>query len=333
MQRLVNSHENVIEDMINGYLKLCRGKCERVEGVQAIVKSAPKDKVSVIVGGGSGMDPWPIGYVGEGLADGAAIGNVFTAPPAKAILETTRKLPHNKGVVYIVTNHAGDVLNFELVSELAGLEGIKTQQIYIADDITSEKKENRRERRGIGGVALITKLAGAITEAGNSLEETVRILEKANDSIGTVSVNAGKSYSPSTGEVCFELPEKELEYGMGFNGETGILRETFSGANHIAETLMEYLIEDMDLIKGTKIAVWINGYSMTSQIELAILAGKISDILYESGIELYDMKVERLFVTPGAQGLSVSVLKMDEELEKYYAKEAESPFFHISERR
>lgn len=333
MRRLINSRENIIEDMINGYLKLCRGKCEKVEGVHAIVKSVPRDKVSVIVGGGSGLDPWPIGYVGEGLADGAAVGNVFTAPPAKAILEATRKLPHEKGVVYVVTNHAGDVLNFELVSELAGLEGIRTRQIYIADDITSADDSNRGERRGIGGVALLTKLAGAVTEAGNSLEETDRILKKANERIGTFSVNAGKSYSPSTGEICFELPENELEYGMGFNGETGAFRETFSGAAHMADTLMEYLIKDMRLEKGSKIAVWLNGYSMTSQIELSILAGEICSNLERAGIELYDIRAERLFVTPGAQGLSVSVLKLDEELEKYYDREAEAPFFHISERR
>lgn len=332
MKRLINKAETIVEDMINGYVKINRGFIKKVPGVNAVVKAYPKDKVTVIVGGGSGLDPWPIGYVGKGLADGAAVGNIFTAPPAKAILEATRNLPHDQGVIYIVTNHAGDVLNFELVSELAGLEGIQTRQIYIADDITSASAEEKKERRGIGGVAVLTKLAGAVTEAGHSLDEAERILVKANQNIGTYSVTTAPSYSPVTGEQCFELEEGKMEFGMGFNGETGIRKEKIKEADEIAEKLMDGLTEDLNIKPHDKVVVWINGYSMTSQIELSIIAGKCCDVLKEKEIELYDILIERLYVTPGAGGLSVKMMKMDEELMKYYDRSAEAPFFKVGER-
>lgn len=329
MKRLINQEDNIISDMIDGFIKLGMGKYKKVPGVNSIMKTECKEKVSVIVGGGSGMDPWPIGYVGDGLADGAAVGNVFCAPPAKAILELTRQLPHKNGVVYIVTNHAGDVLNFELVSELAGMEGIETRQIYINDDITSAGKDEKEERRGIGGVALLTKLAGAMTEAGKNLDETAELLEKAKNCIGTFSVTTGPAYSPITGKKSFELEEGKMEYGMGFNGETGIRREDISTADEIAETLTDGLLRDLEVKKGDKVALWLNGYSMTSQIELSIIAGKCCDILKESGIEIADVQIERLYVTPGAAGLSVSMLKMEREFEEYYHVPAVSPFFKI----
>ncbi|MBU3874428.1 dihydroxyacetone kinase subunit DhaK [Faecalicatena sp. AGMB00832] len=333
MKRLVNQEERMISDMIDGYVKLSQGKVQSVPGVNAIMKTNCKEKVSVVVGGGSGLDPWPIGYVGEGLADGAAVGNVFCAPPAKSILEVTRNVPHERGIVYIVTNHAGDVLNFELVSELAGMEGIKTRQIYINDDITSAGSDEKEERRGIGGIAILTKLAGAVTDAGNSLDETFRLLEKAKDSIGTFSVTTAPSYSPVTGKQCFALEDGKMEYGMGFNGETGILRTDISTADDIAETLMEGLLEDLGVRSGDRVAIWLNGYSMTSQIELSIIAGRCCDLLLEKKIQLYDIQIERLYVTPGAAGLSISMLKLDEELEKYYNTPADAPFFKIMEKR
>lgn len=333
MKRLMNREENMISDMIEGYVKLNQGNIQKVSGVNAIMKTVCNEKVSVVVGGGTGMDPWPIGYVGEGLADGAAIGNVFCAPPAKSILEVTRKLPHKKGVVYVATNHAGDVLNFELVSELAGMEGIRTKHIYMNDDITSAGKEEKQERRGIGGIAILTKLAGAVTEAGNSLEQTVRLLEKAKDNIGTFSVTTAPSYSPVTGKQCFELEDGKMEYGMGFNGETGILRTDITTADDITKTLMERLLEDLEIKPGDRAAVWLNGYSMTSQIELSIIAGKCYDILSEKNIELYDIQVERLYVTPGAAGLSISLMKIDEELQPYYNAPAKAPFFKIMKKR
>ncbi len=332
MKRLINEEEKIVDDMISGYIKICRGAVKKVPGVNAVIKTHAKDKVSVIVGGGSGLDPWPIGYVGDGLADGAAVGNIFTAPPARSILEATRCLPHEKGVIYVVTNHAGDVLNFELVSELAGLEGIKTRQIYIADDIASASRSEREERRGIGGVAILTKIAGAVTEAGNTLDETERILRKANENIGTFSVTTAPSCSPVTGKECFTLDEGQMEFGMGFNGETGISREMITGANGIAEKLMKELLNDLGVKAQDKVAVWINGYSLTSQIELSIIAGTCCDILEERKIELHDIVVERLYVTPGAGGLSISIIKLDEEMTRYYNRRAEAPFFKIGER-
>ena len=171
MNRLLNNPEQVIDEMLAGYIASYPDRFCKLDGYHVLLNKNEKDKVSIVIGAGGGNEPWPIGYVGEGLADACSLGNVFAAPTAKSILNAIRYVPNEKGVLCIATNHAGDVLNFELVAGLAEMEGIHTRQIYVSDDITSAEKTQREERRGIAGVSLIVKIAAAASEAGLSLEE------------------------------------------------------------------------------------------------------------------------------------------------------------------
>lgn len=254
MNRLLNNVEHEVAEMLDGYIAGCPEYFDRLEQSQVLIKKNLKDKVSVITGAGSGNEPWPIGYVGEGLADACALGNVFAAPAARSILNAIRAVPHDKGVLCIVTNHAGDVLNFELVGELAELEGIKTRRIYAADDVTSAPRNQKEDRRGIAGITLVLKIAAAAAEAGLCLDKVAEIAELANQNIYTASVTTSPAYVLETGKMAYKLPDGMIEYGMGFNGETGVERTPLTSANDVMDKVFSMVSADMDLQSGEEIA-------------------------------------------------------------------------------
>lgn len=326
MNKIVNQPEQMIKEMIEGYIDTCPDLLEPLPDYKGILMKRKKDKVSIVTGGGSGNEPWILGYVGEGLADGAALGNVYIAPPARAILNVTKAVSHEKGVIYICTNHAGDVLNFELVGELAQLDGIETRCVFVADDITSAPREKQDERRGVAGVALVMKVAGAACDAGLDLDEAVRVIQKANRNTFTFSVTTSPGYLPSGKAMC-ELPEGMIEYGMGFNGEPGVLRTELKPADEIADTMMDYLLKDCGAAAGDEVAVMVNGFGFTSLLELCIVNRRVAEILRGKGIKAHDLFIDSLFCPQGTGGFSLSILKLDEELKRYYDAPAYSPFF------
>lgn len=331
MNKLINDPDNMVAEMLDGYTAIYPDQFEKIPNpngkINGIVRKNLKDKVSIVVGGGGGNEPWIIGYVGEGLADGAALGQVYTAPPSRAILNVTKAVPNEKGVVYIATNHAGDVLNFELVSELAQLEGIETRCVFVKDDITSAPKAEKAERRGIAGIAMVIKIAGAACEAGLDLDEVVRVADKAVDNTYTFSVTTSPGYMPATGRAMCELNDGEIEYGMGFNGELGVLHTDLKPADEVADTLMKYLLEDLELNEDEEIAVLINGFGFTTLLELCIIGRRVDDILKSNNIKVHDIFIDELFRPQGTGGLSITVVKLDEELKTYYDKPAYAPFF------
>ncbi|MGX8710470.1 MAG: dihydroxyacetone kinase subunit DhaK [bacterium] len=326
MNKIINQPEQMIEQMLEGYIATCPDLLEALPQSKGILTKRKKDKVSIVTGGGSGNEPWIIGYVGEGLADGAALGNVYIAPPARAILNVTKAVRHEKGVIYICTNHAGDVLNFELVGELAEMDGIRTRCVFVTDDITSAPREQQSERRGVAGIAMVMKVAGAVCDAGLELDEAVRVIQKANRSTFTFSVTTSPGYLPSGKAMC-ELPDGFIEYGMGFNGEPGVLRTELKSADEIADTMLKYLLDDSGISGGDEIAVMVNGFGFTSLLELSIVNRRVAESLREKGIILHDIFIDTLFQPQGTGGFSISILKLDEELKPYYDAPAYSPFF------
>ncbi len=326
MNKIINQPEQMIEQMLEGYIATCPDLLEALPKSKGILTKRKKDKVSIVTGGGSGNEPWIIGYVGEGLADGAALGNVYIAPPARAILNVTKAVRHEKGVIYLCTNHAGDVLNFELVGELAEMEGIRTRCVFVADDITSAQREQQSERRGVAGIAMVMKVAGAACDAGLELDDAVRVIQKANRNTFTFSVTTSPGYLPSGKAMC-ELPDGFIEYGMGFNGEPGVLRTELKPADEIADTMLKYLLDDSGISGGDEIAVMVNGFGFTSLLELSIVNRRVVESLREKGIILHDIFIDTLFQPQGTGGFSISILKLDEELKPYYDAPAYSPFF------
>ena len=331
MNRLLNDPEQEMDEMLAGYLAGYPEQFEQLPGFRVLLKKGLTDRVSVVIGAGGGNEPWPIGCVGEGLADACALGNVFTAPAAKSILNAIRSVPHEQGVLCIATNHAGDMLNFELVSELAEMERIRTRQIYVSDDISSAGSAEREERRGIAGVALIVKIAGAAAQAGLSLDETARLAELANQNLFTASVTTSPAYVLETGKQAYELPEGQIEYGMGFNGEMGIERRPLEPARDVMKRIVDMLAEDMKLQKGEEIAVFLNPFKATTVLESYILTNDCLSLLRERGVTVYDTYVESLFPTQGAGGFSLSFLRMDDSYRPYYDRRAESPLFYKKE--
>lgn len=327
INRLINDPENVMDEMLNGYLKCYSTQFEKLENHNVMIQKNTEDRVSVVIGAGGGNEPWPIGYVGEGLADACAIGNVFTAPPARAILNMIKSVPNQKGVLCIATNHAGDVLNFELVAELAEQEGIETKRIYVADDITSAPKQEKDERRGIAGVSLVVKIASAAAKAGMNLEETAAVAQLASDHLHTCSVTTSPAYVLETGKEAYDLPEGKIEYGMGFNGEMGIRREDLTDGNKVTEEVVTMLLEDMELTAGEEIAVFLNPYKATTEIESYIIVNRCLKLLEEKQIKVHDVFVKSLFPTQGAGGFSISFLRMKEEYKDLYDEPAFSPMF------
>lgn len=326
MNKIINKPEHMIREMIDGYIAACPQIIQTMPEHNGVLVKRKKEKVSIVTGGGSGLEPWVIGYVGEGLADGAAIGNLYTAPPSRVILNVTKAVYHEKGVIYICTNHSGDVLNFELTGELAELEGIRIRCVFVTDDITSAPRDQQSERRGVAGVAMVMKVAGAACDAGLELDEAVRVIQKANQNTFTFGVTTSPGYLPN-GNKMFEMPDGFIEYGMGFNGEPGVLRTELKTADEIADTMLKYLLDDSGITQGDEIAVMVNGFGFTSLLELCIVNRKISESLREKNIILHDIFIDTLFCPQGTGGFSVSVLKLDDELKRYYDAPAYSPFF------
>lgn len=327
MNKIINSPDNLVKEMLEGYLCANPQLFEKVPNTNGLVLKEKKDKVAIVIGGGAGNEPWNIGYVGHGLADGVALGHVFAAPPARSVINVTKALNHKKGVLFLATNHAGDVLNFELVAELLQLEGIKTRCVFVSDDIASAPLENIDERRGVAGVALVLKIAGAAADAGLDLDEVVRVARKANDNIRTLSVTTSPGYMPSTGEPMFEMDNDTIEFGMGFNGEPGIQKMKIEKADKIADIMMDYLLNDLKVMQGQEIGVFLNGFGFTGLMELCIVNRRIKEILDEKTIKVHDMFIDTLFAPQGTGGFSISLIKLDEELKKYYDCPAYSPFY------
>lgn len=327
MNKLINDIDQMVPEMVAGYLSLNSGLYSRIPGVMGIKNKVEEDKVSVVIAGGAGNEPWVLGFVGAGLADGAALGNVYTAPPARTVLEVTKSVPNENGVLFIAANHAGDVLNFELVRELAEVEGIKTESVYVTDDITSAPLEKRDERRGVAGISLVVKIAGAASQDGYTLEEIKQVVEKASQNTITLGVTTSTGYMPGTGEAICDLPDGFVEYGMGFNGEPGIRREALSSADQITKSLMEELMKEIPA--GSEVAVMINGYGFTSMLELCIVSRKVNEMILEKGFVMIHSFIDTLFSPQGTGGFSISVLILDQELKRLYQKPCYSPLFRF----
>lgn len=327
MNKIINSPDTLVKEMLEGYLYANPDMFEKVDATTGFILKNKKNKVAIVIGGGAGNEPWNIGYVGDGLADGAALGNVYTAPPARALMNITRAVNHDKGVLFLATNHAGDVLNFELTAELLQLEGIETRCVFVSDDIATADIQNKEDRRGIAGIALVLKIAGAAADAGLSLDEVVRISKKANDNVRTLNVTTSPGYMPGTGEAMFDMEDGTIEFGMGFNGEPGILKMKLQKADKIADIMMDYLIRDIKAEKGQDFAVFINGFGFTGLLELCIVNKRVKEILDGKEIKIHDMFIDTLFAPQGTGGFSISLIKLDEELKRYYDYPAYSPFY------
>ena len=329
MKKFINQPENFVDEMLMGILAAHPDKLDHVnDDLHCIVKKdTSKDKVSIATGGGSGHLPLFLGYVGDGLLDGCAVGGVFQSPTAEQMFEITKKIDAGKGVLYIYGNYTGDILNFDMAAEMADMEGIKVRTILGADDVASAPKTESQKRRGVAGIFYLYKVAGAMAELGASLDEVVRVTEKVAANVGTMGVALSPCIIPEVGKPTFNLADDEMEIGMGIHGEPGIRRGTLRPADAVVDEILKPVLEDLQVKEGQEVSILVNGLGATCKEELYIVFRRVAEILKERQISLFSTYVGEFATSMEMAGLSISVCVLDEEIKSLLKKRADTPFF------
>lgn len=316
MKKLVNNPELVVEEMLEGIVLAHPDKYKNPEGTTVLVRAdAPvAGKVALVSGGGSGHEPSHAGYVGHGMLDGAVAGAVFTSPTPDQVLEAIKAVDSGNGVLLVIKNYSGDLMNFEIAGELAEAEGIQVRKVVVNDDVAVEDSLYTTGRRGIAGTVFVHKLAGAAAQAGKSLEEVEAVANKVIQNVRSMGMALTPCTIPAAGTPGFSIGETEMEIGMGIHGEPGIQRAEIATADEVAETLLTHVLDDMKLAAGDRVAVMINGLGATPLMELYIVNRKVATMLKEKGIQVHATYVGEYMTALEMAGCSVSVLRLDDQL-------------------
>ena len=330
MKKIINEPTAFVDEFVEGIL-LAHPTLLKTPGadLRVLVRAdAPvSGKVGIITGGGSGHLPLFKGYVGRGLCDGVAIGNVFSSPSSSQVLEATKAVSGGAGVLYLYGNYGGDVFNFDLATDMAELEGIPTMTAVGRDDVASQPKDRSADRRGVAGILFAFKAAGAAAERGDSLEQVAAVAEDIIDNTATMGVGLSPTILPTTGKPSFELGEGEMEIGIGIHGEPGFHRGVVETADRIAELLTERLIADLGISTGDHVAVLVNGMGATPLEELYLLFRRVHQLLTEQGITIDKNYVGEYATSLEMAGASISLLALNDERLALLNAPAESPFF------
>jgi phosphoenolpyruvate---glycerone phosphotransferase subunit DhaK len=328
MQKILNDPEPFVDEMLEGILAAHADQLRRPSPRAIVRTDAPvANKVGIATGGGSGHLPVFMGYVGRGLIDGAAIGNVFASPSSDDMLDVTRAISAGKGVLYLYGNYGGDRLNFDLAAELAADEGIEVRTVLGADDVASAPPERGNARRGIAGIFFLYKVAGAAAATGASLADVVAVTERAAAGTRTMGVALSPCTIPAAGKPTFELPAGQMEIGMGIHGEPGVRRGPLESADAIAHELTGAILADLPYKRGDEVGVLVNGLGATPKEELYILYRSVAKILDGEGIRVHRVWVGEYATSLEMAGASLTLIRLDDELRELLDAPAETPFF------
>jgi len=330
MKKIINAPERFVDEFVEGIL-LAHPDLVKTPGadVRVMVRAdAPvAGHVGIVTGGGSGHLPLFKGYVGTGLCSGVAIGNVFSSPSSDRIFQATKAVDGGAGVLYLYGNYGGDVFNFDLAGDLAELEGIETRTVLGRDDVASQPKERKLDRRGVAGIIFAYKTAGAAAERGDTLEQVASIAEDVVEHTATIGIGLAPTILPTTGKPSFELPDGEMEIGIGIHGEPGSRRGPLETADEIADHFVQALMDDLGLISGARVAVLVNGLGATPLEELYLLYRRTHQILAGRGIEIVKKYVGEYATSLEMAGASISLLELDDARLELLNAPALSPFF------
>ena len=325
MKKIINAVENVEEEMILGLVKSAPDKLRKLDCGNVVVRVPKKEgKVALVSGGGSGHEPAHGGYVGEGMLDAAVAGAVFTSPTPDQIYEGIKAIATDAGVLMVIKNYTGDVMNFEMAREMAEMEGIKIEQVITNDDVAVDGSLYTVGRRGVAGTVFVHKIAGALAETGASLEEVKAVAEKVIDNVRTMGMAIRPCTVPAAGVPGFELSDDEMEVGIGIHGEPGTHREPLKSADEITDMLLDKILADIDYA-GSEVAVMINGSGATPLMELFIINNRVADVLAEKGIQVYKTMVGEYMTSLEMEGFSISLLKLDDQLKELLDAKADTP--------
>ncbi|MGI6616584.1 MAG: dihydroxyacetone kinase subunit DhaK [Saccharofermentanales bacterium] len=325
MKKFINSVENVEEEMIQGLVKAYPQYLRKLEDSHVIVRAKKKEgKVALVSGGGSGHEPAHAGFVGEGMLDAAVPGAVYTSPTPDAVYEAIEEVKTDEGVLLVIKNYTGDVMNFEMAREMAEGEGIKMAQVVVADDVAVEDSTWTVGRRGIAGTIFVHKIAGAKAEQGADLEEVRCVAQRVCDNVRSMGVAIEPCIVPANGKPGFELAEDEMEVGIGIHGEPGTHREKIRPVNEIVDHLLEKILEDLPY-EGSEVAVMVNGSGGTPLMELLIINDHVADVLAEKDIKIVKTFVGNYMTSIEMAGFSISLLKLDDEMKALLNARADTP--------
>ncbi|QYF72713.1 dihydroxyacetone kinase subunit DhaK [Cryobacterium sp. PAMC25264] len=330
MKKIINDPSSFVDEFVDGILLAHPDLLKAATDDRRVLVRADAPvagKVGIVTGGGSGHLPLFKGYVGRGLCDGVAIGNVFSSPSSAQVLEATKAVSGGAGVLYLYGNYGGDVFNFDLATDMAELEGISTQTVLGRDDVASQPKERKTDRRGVAGILFAYKAAGAAAERGDSLAQVAAVAEDIIENTATMGIGLSPTILPTTGKPSFELEDGEMEVGIGIHGEPGFLRGALETADQIAERLTERLLADLGIGSGDRVAVLVNGMGATPLEELYLLYRRVHQLLAEQGITIEKNYIGEYATSLEMAGASISLLTLNDERLALLNAPARSPFF------
>jgi phosphoenolpyruvate---glycerone phosphotransferase subunit DhaK len=315
MKKFINNPGNLVNELLAGFV-LANGKTVKLAGNNLVVRANPKpeDKVALVTLGGSGHEPALSGYVGEGMLDISVPGEIFAAPGPPRVLEALKMANRDAGVLFIVLNHEGDVMTADIVMEMAEKEGLNVKQVLTHEDISLPSREDPKDRRGLVGCFLVTKVAGAAAEQGKSLDECAGIAERMERNMATLAVAVTGATHPSTGEVIAEVPEADMIVGMGQHGEAGGGQQPLKSADETAKIMIEALCNDLGVKPGDDLLVMINGVGATTLMEQYVVLSGVKKVLDAKGINLARSIAGEYLTVQEMGGFQMCAAKMDDEL-------------------
>lgn len=328
MKKIINNPEHVVDEMIKGLVKAHPEYLVRVEGTDVVTRSKKaQNKVGLVSGGGSGHEPSHAGFVGEGMLDSAVCGAVFTSPTPDQVYHGILNADSGKGVLLVIKNYTGDVMNFEMAAEMAADENVKVAQVIVNDDVAVENSTWTTGRRGIAGTVFVHKIAGAAAQKGMELEEVQAVAQKVIDNVRTMGMALSPCTVPAAGKPGFELAEDEVEIGMGIHGEPGTHREKIQSADETVSHMLGKILDEGIYQSGDEVAVLVNGLGSTPLMELYVANNKVQAILEEKGIRTYKTIVGNYMTSLEMGGFSITLLKLDAQLKELLDAKADTPAF------
>ena len=335
-QKLINDGNAAVDEMLDGVMAAHGDLLVRHDRApRAIVaRHGPRPgKVALVIGGGSGHEPTFLGFVGKGLADAAVIGNVFASPPPQPAVDAALAAHGGAGVLFMYGNYAGDVMNFDMATELLELDGVEARTVLTTDDIASAPRDLRAQRRGVAGNVFIFKAAGAAADLMMPLDEVERVARHANERTYTLGVALAPCSLPQTRRANFEIGAGEMEIGMGIHGEPGMRREALRPADAVVDEIMDAILAEMSAARGDRVAVLVNSLGATPLMELYIMNRRVAQRLADSGLIVHRTLVGPLCTSLEMAGASITVMHLDDELQRLLDHPCECAMYQQGARR
>ncbi|MEM1483804.1 dihydroxyacetone kinase subunit DhaK [Oscillospiraceae bacterium PP1C4] len=330
MRKIINKPEHFVDETMEGIIFAYGDRVKLLDGDKRVLltnQPVSKGKVGIVTAGGSGHLPVFLGYVGQGMLDGCAVGNVFASPSSQKMADMIKACDYGSGVLCLYGNYGGDNMNFDMACEMVEFDDVQTRTVRVRDDVASSPKETKEKRRGVAGMVYAFKIAGAAAEKMMSLDEVTEIAQKALDNTRTMGVALSPCVVPEVGKPTFSINDDEIEIGMGIHGEPGIEVRKMMTADEVAQTILDQILADMPVEQDDELSVMVNGLGATPMEELLIVYRKLHMLLADKGVSVFMPHIGEFATSMEMAGLSVTVLKLDAQLKELLRAPASTPFY------